>query len=433
VATALARTRGSGTRRGVTGGVVGTLLLVAAACGGGATTGSATPSSQPAATGGAAAAHVIQLGAAISETGSLADEGKLTVQGYNFAVDWINQHGGVMVNGTKYTFAPIKYYDDESKPAVDAQLIDKLVTQDHINLILGPYSSDNTLAAAAVSSKDGAVMIADEGVAKQIWTSGYKNVVGPVIYDYQYMYPVVDALQAAHADVKTAVILHADDSFSVGVAQGVAAYMQQKGIKVVGNFQYPAATTDVSSILAQVKPLNADILLGSGHIQDAILITKQTKQAGINFKAMAFTVAPPTPDYVKALGKDAEDVIGPSPWVPQENFDDPFWGNTQTFVTAVKAAIGIDPDYHVEGAAEGVELLAQAISKAGSLDPAKVGAAFQNATFQTLNGPTHFDSNWHEDNLAGAAIQIQNGVPVAIWPQQYVKNLVYPMPAWSQR
>src|SRR5271170_77320 len=97
-------------------------------------------------------AHVIALGAAISDTGPLAPAGKLTVDGYDFAVQWINAHGGVKVAGTVYTLAPIKYYDDESKPSESAALVEKLITQDHINLILGPYSSDNTIAAAAISS-----------------------------------------------------------------------------------------------------------------------------------------------------------------------------------------------------------------------------------------------------------------------------------------
>ncbi|HXX37838.1 MAG TPA: amino acid ABC transporter substrate-binding protein [bacterium] len=377
--------------------------------------------------------RVIKLGAAISNTGNLAAEGKLTTDGYDFAVEWINAHGGVKVVGQTYTFAPIKYYDDESKPAQSAALMEKLVTEDHIGLILGPYSSDNTIAAAAVSTKYGAVLMADEGVAKSIWTSGNKNVVGPVVYDYQYMYPVVDALIAGKTGIKSAVMMHADDSFSVGVAEGAVAYLKEKGINVLGDFQYPAATTDVSSVLAQIKELHADALLSSGHVQDAILITRQAKQNAIGFKAMAFTVAPPTPDYVKALGKDAEDVIGPAPWVPQENFSDPYWGSTQKFVSAFKAKYGFVPDYHVGNAVIGVELFAQAIAKADSLDPTKVGAAFLNVTYQSIGGPVHFNNNWHEDNQHGAAIQLQGGVPVPVWPAQYIKRLRYPMPSWARR
>ncbi|GEM_PF-402338 len=381
----------------------------------------------------AGGAHLIKLGAAISNTGNLAAEGKLTTDGYDFAVEWINAHGGVRVVGQTYTFAPIRYYDDESKPAQSAALIEKLVSEDRIGLILGPYSSDNTIAAAAVSSKYGAVLMADEGVAKSIWTSGNKNVVGPVIYDYQYMYPVVDALLAARTGVKTVVMMHADDSFSVGVAEGAVAYLKEKGIRVLGDFQYPAATTDVSSVLAQIKALHADALLSSGHVQDAILITRQAKQNAIDFKAMAFTVAPPTPDYVKALGKDAEDVIGPAPWLPQENFPDPYWGSTQKFVAAFKAKYGFVPDYHVGNAVIGMELFAQAIARANSVDPARVGAAFLNVTYDSVGGPIHFDNNWHEDNQHGAAIQLQGGVPVPVWPAQYVKHLRYPMPSWAQR
>jgi branched-chain amino acid transport system substrate-binding protein len=375
----------------------------------------------------------IRLGAAISETGNLAAEGKLTVDGYNFAVDWINAHGGVKINGQAYALAPIQYYDDESSPAQSAALVDKLATQDHIMLILGPYSSDNTIAAAAVSSRDGAVLMADEGVAKQIWASGNKWVVGPNIFDYQYMNPVVDALLARKAGVRTAVVTYADDAFSTGVAKGAQSYLEEKGIKVLASFRYSAKTNDVSSMLAQMKPYNADILLSSGHVEDAILITRQLKQNSIYFKAMAFTVAPPTPEYVKALGRDAEQVIGPSPWIAQAEFPDPFWGSTQKFVAAFKAKDGYVPDYHVQQAATGVELFALAVAKAGTADPAKIAATFQNATYQTMAGTIHFGDDWHETNQSGDAIQIVNGVAVPIWPAKYVHNLVFPMAPWAQR
>ena len=71
--------------------------------------------------------------------------------------------------------------------------------------------------------------------------------------------------------------------------------------------------------------------------------------------------------------------------------------------------------------------------KAGSTDPGKVSAAFLNTTYATIAGFVHFDNNWHEDNQLGAAIQIQNGQPVPIWPAKYLTNLKFPMPTWSQR
>jgi len=102
-------------------------------------------------------------------------------------------------------------------------------------------------------------------------------------------------------------------------------------------------------------------------------------------------------------------------------------------VRQFKIKYGYEPDYHVGDAAEGVELLAEGIARANSVDPAKVGVAFLNVTYTTIAGPVHFDNNWHETNQVGAAIQIQGGQPVPIWPQKYLTNLKYPMPAWAQR
>ncbi|HXM75949.1 MAG TPA: ABC transporter substrate-binding protein, partial [Thermoanaerobaculia bacterium] len=85
-----------------------------------------------------AADNTIVFGAAISITGKTAKEGEYTRDGYQFAIDRLNELGGIKVGGKSYKLA-LKYYDDETKPERTAQLIEKLINEDKVNLILGPY------------------------------------------------------------------------------------------------------------------------------------------------------------------------------------------------------------------------------------------------------------------------------------------------------
>src|SRR5581483_7519348 len=80
-------------------------------------------------------------------TGSLAKEGHLTQEGYEFWKNYINAHGGLKVGGKTYKF-DIKYYDDESKNDTSAQLAERLIDQDHVNFILGPYGSGTSFSVA---------------------------------------------------------------------------------------------------------------------------------------------------------------------------------------------------------------------------------------------------------------------------------------------
>ena len=82
----------------------------------------------------------IVLGAAVSLTGKYSSNGVHTQNGYNLAVERLNKMGGVKVGGKSYKFKII-YYDDESNPKRAAQLAERLISQDGVEFMLGPYLS----------------------------------------------------------------------------------------------------------------------------------------------------------------------------------------------------------------------------------------------------------------------------------------------------
>ena len=115
----------------------------------------------------------IILGAAISLTGKYSSNGVHTQNGYNMAVDRINSMGGVKVGGKTYKF-DIIYYDDESNPKRAAQLAERLISQDKVEFMLGPYSSGLTKAIAPVTEKYGVPMVEANGASRSLFTKGYK-------------------------------------------------------------------------------------------------------------------------------------------------------------------------------------------------------------------------------------------------------------------
>ena len=133
----------------------------------------------------------IELGAAVSATGIYASNGKNTKNGYEFAVKKINDAGGVKIGGKCYHFA-IKYYDDESTPARAAQLVERLIDQDKIQYVLGPYGSPLTKAILPVIEKYKIPLVQGEAASRSLFTQGYKYQFGIVATSEKYLTPVVD-------------------------------------------------------------------------------------------------------------------------------------------------------------------------------------------------------------------------------------------------
>ncbi|MCL1598117.1 MAG: ABC transporter substrate-binding protein, partial [Actinomycetia bacterium] len=145
------------------------LALVLAACSSGGTdeadSATTTAAGQDSATTTAAPqfAGTIILGAAVSETGKFAREGKDTRQGYETWLDWVNnEYGGINVGGDRYK-VEIVFYDDEGDADTTANLIEKLITEDDANFLLGPYSSGLTAGASAVAEQYDMIMIEGNG------------------------------------------------------------------------------------------------------------------------------------------------------------------------------------------------------------------------------------------------------------------------------
>src|SRR6266853_373031 len=240
------------------------VAVVALACGGSSSSGPTTGST-------------IVLGAPLGLTGALTKESNLTQQGYNLWLDWINARGGILVNGVKHPVT-IKYYDDTSNANQSAVLMQKLITEDKANFLLGPYGSAATATDAAIAEQNQIPMGEANGAAQPIFNQGYKYTFGVLSPANKYLQGVLDMAATLTPKPTTIAMLSANDNFSLEVAKAIADYAPTKGMQIVFTKQYPAAAPDVSSLISQAKQANPDIVLNSGHLAEAIAINKSAKQ-----------------------------------------------------------------------------------------------------------------------------------------------------------
>jgi branched-chain amino acid transport system substrate-binding protein len=382
-----------------------------------------------------AANGTIVFGAALAATGSTAREGELTKEGYDFWKDYVNSHGGMKVAGKTYN-VDIKYYDDESNPQTAARLIEKLVSEDHVSFILGPYGSANSATAAAAVERLKVPMVEGNGAAASIFNQGYKYTFAVLAPGFKYLQGILEMARTLKPTPKTVAIATANDTFSVEVGQGAADYANAHGMTVVYQNKYPADTTDVSAVVSAIKALNPDMILNGGHLDEALLLQRTFKEQNVNAKIFGYSVGPDTPDYRKTLGKDANWVFGGTQWSPTAKYKGApgFIGDSKVYAAEFNKKYGHIPEYHNAESTAACLAFMYAIEKADSLDPQKVRDALQNLDVVTFYGILKFDSRGINVYKPMAVNQIQNGELMTVWPLG-VQNAkpMYPTPPWNAR
>jgi branched-chain amino acid transport system substrate-binding protein len=362
----------------------------------------------------------LNVGAALSLTGALAKEGRLTKNGYQFCQDKVNSAGGISVGDKKYKLA-ITYKDDKSQPDTAAQLVDQY-NDSGTKLILGPYGSPSTEAASAVIERNGQVMVDSSGADNKIFSKGYKNTFAVLSPATSYLAVIVKAIaENAQPKPKTIAIISADDGFSKTAAEGGAAEAKKQGMKVLTTEEVTEHTTNVSSALTKIRPMHPDAILVSAHVEEGIAAVKQSHELGVSPKGFGETVAPPTPDFVKALGKQAEGVIGSTQWTPDSTGKDKVFGTAQDYAKGYKQRFGETAEYHSAEAAAACLALALGVEKAGSTEPGKVRDAIAGLDEDSFFGPIKFDSTGKNADKPMSAIQISGGEPVTIYPSDQAK------------
>ena len=377
----------------------------------------------------------IVFGAAVSLTGAQSKEGALTKQGYDLWLDWIKQRGGIVINNVRHPIE-IKYEDDQSNANLSATLVQKLITTSKAQFILGPYGSAATATDAIIAEKNGIPMVEANGAAQSIFNKGYKFTFGVLSPANKYLTGVVDMAATLSPKPTTIAMLTANDNFSVEVAKAVEDYAPSKGMRVVFTKQYPAAAPDVSGLISQARALNPDIVLNSGHLAESIAINKAAKQLGLSAKIFAYSVGPSTPDFINALGADANYVYDGSQWTPQVKYKPSFYLSVADYVKAYKAKFSTseDPDYHVAESTAACLAFQKAIENAGSLDASKVRDALAGLDVMTFFGQIKFDSRGINVYKPMVVEQIQNGTHYTVFPSDVANGSPkYPTPPWSSR
>jgi branched-chain amino acid transport system substrate-binding protein len=392
--------------------------------------------------GNAASAKVegdtIVLGAAVSVTGKYSTNGKHTMNGYNLAIETINEAGGVEVAGKTYKL-DIVYYDDESTPARGAQLAERLIDQDGIKFLLGPYSSGLTKAIAPVTEKYGIPMVEGNGASRSLFTQGYKYLFAVLSTSEQYLASAISlAAEKAEAEGRqpqdlTVALAFENDPFSQDVRAGVIDDASTYGMRVVIDDKLPKELNDMSATLTKVKAVKPDILIVSGHSKGAATAIKQIADMKVDVPILAMTHCEAA-DVVGKYGADADYTLCATQWAETMSYSDDLFGSAADYAKTFEAKYGYVPPYQAAESTASVQTFVDAFQRAGSFDPDAVRDALAATDMQTFYGNIKFDESGKNIAKPMALRQVQDGSLVVVSPTKWAAGeMIYPRPNWSDR
>jgi len=366
----------------------------------------------------------IRVGASLSLTGTYAKLGKNQHEGYQLCEKDLNAKGGLL--GRKIQFV---VYDDQSLPPTGVRLYEKLITEDKVDAVMGPYSSPITEAVVNVTEKYKKIMVTPLAATTSIFRKEPRRkyifmVLSPAEV---YLEGLVD--MAAKRGLKTVAVVNEDTLFSKAAASGAVELAKKKGLQVLFTEAYPKGNTDFSALLTKIKAINADVIAAATYFDDAVALTRQMKDLNVNPKMYGVTVGGDLPEFYDILKGSAEYIYGATQWEPVLNYP----GNKEWF-ESYKAEFKHEPSYHSAAGYAGCLIYAEGVKRAGSLDADKVREQLLKLETRTMFGDYKVDQDGFQTAHKMVTFQWQKEKKVVVWPDDLAQGkIVFPTPPWNTR
>ena len=370
----------------------------------------------------------ITIGALGSMTGSSAMNGAESIWAQKKAADDINAKGGILLNG-KHSKMVLKYVDDQSDPTQGAAAIEKLIKVEGLKLILSTQVTPINLSAAIVAEKYQALyqqIITWTDVARtQKWKFCPDLFFSPGAVG-EVPFFIADKMPAADQP-KTWGVLTEDNADGQGLGGGVKAVAKNHPYVNIAVYQtYTPGTKDYSSAILKFKQAKCDAIVTLISASDGITFVKQMKEANYAPKLMMGWKGFWPTEFQQGLGADSDYILHDGFWSAEEGFP----GDTE-LGAAYSAANNGNTSVSVGLPYAQVQILAMAIEKAGSTDPAKVRDQIYGGTFKgTTMGDVTYDAAGVAD-ISPLGLQWIGGKRVIIYPGHETDLKLFV--AWDKR
>lgn len=372
--------------------------------------------------GAAAQSKPVVIGAAIAQSGYLAD---LAAGTRNALVLWqeqVNAAGGLLGRQIE-----LKLYDDASDALRSTALYELLIKEDRADLLIGSFGSAATSMAAAVAERNRRVMVNATGPSPEI----HKRV-------YRYLFQVPPPSDttasgvlplAAQLGLKSVVVAARDDTAAAPLLEQLRRDAAKSGVEIRPTMTYLAdPVLALAPFAKKLASSGADVVVSPANPHDAADLLRGFKAAGYTprlFIASGIV----QPEFIRRVGQDAEYSVGLSSYEPRAATP----GNAE-FVRAYRAKYNAAPDFHAACGWAAGKVIEAAVAKAGSLEQEKLRTAFASLETPTVLGAYKVSPDGSQLAATAFLVQILKGRREVIWPEAYRSAApVLPAPEWNRR
>jgi branched-chain amino acid transport system substrate-binding protein len=309
-----------------------------------------------------------------------------------------------------------------------ARLYERLIAEDRVDALLGPYGTAITEAVADTVERHRRLMVAPTAATSSIWEKGRRYLV-------MVLAPIDGAAAgaldlAARVGLRRVAVLNQDALLPNAVARGTVELARGKGLEIAFHQAYPNSTNDFSDLLRRIKDSRPDVLIAASvRLDDLVAVTRKMREIDLNvgvFSALPYGLLP---EYQQRLGRDAEFVYSATFW--DAGLANP--GNRE-FVAAYEREFNRAPIVQSAGAYAGCQILVEAIRRAGTTESDRLREAVLALRTSTVMGDFAVDERGFQVGQKAVTIQWQDGRQAVVWPDEVATGRPrLPTLPWGQR
>jgi branched-chain amino acid transport system substrate-binding protein len=370
----------------------------------------------------------IVIGVSLPLTGDFAEPGKGVQRGYEAWAAHVNENGGLLGRQVELVIV-----DDQSNADRVASDYERLINQDGVDLVFGPFSTRLVVPAAQVAQDYGFLFVEPAGAAAEVFEQGFDNLfyAAPAIADDHYNH-LADYILALPEDERPTSIAVAsmDDPFAQGTAYGLRDVLADEGIEVVVDEVYPPNTTDFSGIAAKIADSEAELLIVGSQYQDGVNLVVALQQQGYQPRMAAISGAPTNAEFPAAIGDKTEGILAPTGYTPTAPYP-----SNEEFVEAYTAEHGNPPAEDEANAWTTGQVVAAAVEAAGCADPSPecqqqlVDWLHENEV-ETVVGTLSWDAQGRPQSAHLIQQYVDGEIKIVLPEDVKEADIIHPKPEW---
>jgi branched-chain amino acid transport system substrate-binding protein len=371
--------------------------------------------------------ETIKVGAVVPLTGAFAAGGEQIKNGYELAVEDINNAGGVDVGGTMVPIELIML-DDESDPTKTVQRLETLFSDEEVVAYLGGFGSSLHIAAAGIAEKNKVPYLGVAFAVQAPHNQGFQYLFSPFPKSPALAVATFDMLDSLDPKPTRIAILAESTDWGAELSGLWKEEAAARGYEVVADEQYAPASEDFSANILAAKDADAEVVLALPIPPDGLGLARQMKELDFNPGIAMFIRAADSLAWGENLGADGDYFMLMPGWNPAVTFP-----GAAEMVAAHQTKYGKSAQATTGPAYAAVQILADAITRAGSLDRDAIRDAIAATDMTTVAGPVTFNEDG-TGNVITVINQWQDGQQVLVWPpDQASGEIMYPAAPWSER